>query len=173
MLFRTSPPSLWPRRCHFPWRWEVTGSSAPGQSTAWPSRLLSDSRTASTKCPSGAKWWSSAQEVRRDYFQIVTCLNKRKCKRSTKNCCEQIWQEHCFRMKSLAFQRIFLFMGWVWFLFFFFRLCHGTLRAASPQGHRLCREAAEILCVLSQPASGILWLCQVSLQIPDSRNAST
>lgn len=32
-------------------------------------------------------------------------------KRMSKNCCEQKWQKHCFRIKSLAFQRTGVFIS--------------------------------------------------------------
>lgn len=52
---------------------------------------------------------------------------------------------------------------WQWLLTtcHYYRLRHWTSPAASRQSQRLHRKAAEILCVLSEPAARLLWLRQV------------
>lgn len=125
-------PSWWPRRCLSPWLWGDTGSSAHGQSTVLLFKLLSGNQTVTTRFQSGARWWSFALGVRAEYNQ-----NKHRKHWWSLGCCVHF-------IKHLS------------------RLCNGTPTAASWQGKWLCRETAEVLSLLPQPAPRVLRLCQVS-----------
>lgn len=170
LFFRMCQPSWWPRLCLFPWQWGDTGSSARGRSTVSLSKQLSGSQTVTTWCQSGARWWSSALGVwlrhtwklKHHWLCVIyraTIFNQRNMK---------YYRESSEHEKTTRFCQVVISISkWCSLLKCrissqLCRLCHGTPTAASRQGQRLCREAAEILRVLSQPAPTLLRLCQVS-----------